>query len=145
MQVPFKKSLHGCRANFPDGLRPLRFLFLDALLPLGVGGSEGGAVFGFRFCTLFFIVPETTLVSSRTLSFLLSIDGILLVRFQHHVDPAIRNPFLLFQFTHVGLQSFAVCVSDICFFSPSFSTSDNLVSISFDEFQGRTIPIRFLS
>ena len=35
--------------NFPDGLRPLRFLFLDALLPLSVGGSEDGAVFSVVF------------------------------------------------------------------------------------------------
>ena len=45
MQVPFTELLHGWRLDFPDGLLPLRLLFLDALLLLGVGGSEGGAVF----------------------------------------------------------------------------------------------------
>ena len=44
MQVPFKKFLHGCRLDFPDWLLTLRLLFLTALLPLGVGGSDGGAV-----------------------------------------------------------------------------------------------------
>ena len=32
VQAPFKKDLHGCRANFPDGLLPLTFSFLDALV-----------------------------------------------------------------------------------------------------------------
>ena len=49
VQVLFKKCLHGCRLNFPDLLLPLRLLFLDALLSLGVGGSEGGAAFGVDF------------------------------------------------------------------------------------------------
>ena len=49
VQVPFKKCLHGCRLDFPDWLLPLTFLCLDALLPLGVGGSVGGAVFGVGF------------------------------------------------------------------------------------------------
>ena len=52
MQVPFKKCLHGCRLNFPDWLLPLMWLFLDALLPLGVGGSEVGAAFGVGFARL---------------------------------------------------------------------------------------------
>ena len=37
MQKPFKKSSNGCRLVFPDGLRPLRIPFLDAILPLCVG------------------------------------------------------------------------------------------------------------
>ena len=41
--------LHGCRLVFPDGLMPPRLLILDALLPLGVGVGEGGAVFGVAF------------------------------------------------------------------------------------------------
>ena len=49
VQIPFKKSLRGCRLDFPDGLLPLGLLFLDELLPLGVGGSKGGAVFGVGF------------------------------------------------------------------------------------------------
>ena len=49
MQLPLKKSLHGCRLVFPDGLMHLRFLLLDALQPLVVGGSEDGAVFGVDF------------------------------------------------------------------------------------------------
>ena len=46
VQVPFKKFLHGCRLVFPDGLLPLKLLFLDALLHPGVGGSEVGPVSG---------------------------------------------------------------------------------------------------
>ena len=46
-------------------------------------GSESGAGFGAGFA---FIVPEITLVSSRTL-ILLSIDSIFLGLIQHHVDP----------------------------------------------------------
>ena len=46
MQVPWKKFF----AKLPIGLlrrTPASEVpFLDALLPLGVGGSEGGAVFG---------------------------------------------------------------------------------------------------
>ena len=49
VQVPSKKLLHGCRLDYPDCLLPLRLLFLDAFLPLGVGGSEGGAAFGVGF------------------------------------------------------------------------------------------------
>ena len=49
MQAPFKKFLHGCRLDFPDGLLFLWLLFLDALLLLGAGGSEGGAAFGVGF------------------------------------------------------------------------------------------------
>ena len=64
VHAPFNKFFHGCRLVFPDWLLPLRFLFLDALLPLGVGGSEDGAVFG-----VMVDVPETAWVSSRTLSF----------------------------------------------------------------------------
>ena len=54
VQIPFKKSLHGCRLDFPDGLLPLRLLFLNALPPLCVGGSEDGTVFGVGFCTVLF-------------------------------------------------------------------------------------------
>ena len=53
VQVPCKKSLHGCRLVSPDGLLPLKFLFLDALLPLGVGGLEDGAVFTVGFACSF--------------------------------------------------------------------------------------------
>ena len=49
LQVHLMKSLYGCRLVFSDGLLPLKFLFLDALLPVGVGGSEDGAVFGVGF------------------------------------------------------------------------------------------------
>ena len=63
---------------------------------------------------------------------LLSMNSIPLVLFQHHVDPCDSWPLLLFQFSHFGRQSFVMWVSDLCFSSPSCSTSDNLVSISSD-------------
>ena len=82
-----KKSLHGCRLVFLDGLLPLRLLLLDALLPLGVGGSEDGVVFWCRCCTFITVVPETAFVSSRTLPLLLSTDSKLLFLFQYHLIP----------------------------------------------------------
>ena len=79
--------MHGCRANFPDGLLPLRLFLLEVLLPsFSVGGSEGGADFGVGLARLVPIVPETTTISSRTPVLLLSIGSILFVLFQHHVD-----------------------------------------------------------
>ena len=66
---------------FPDGL-----FFSSAHLYLCVGGSEGGAVFGVRFCTLITVLPENASASSQTLSILLSIARILLVFFQHFFD-----------------------------------------------------------
>ena len=69
MQVHFKEFLHGCRLDFPDCLMPLRLLFLDALLPLGVGGSEDGAAFGVDLAPIMTLVSETALVSSQTLTF----------------------------------------------------------------------------
>ena len=88
-----------------------------------------------RFCTLIFIVPETTLVSSRTLSFFLSIDSILLVLFQHRVDSCDSLPLLPFQFSHFWRQNFAIWVSDLCFSSPSSSIFDIRASISSDVVQ----------
>ena len=54
-------------------------------------------------------------------------------------------PLLLFQFSRVRRQSFAIGVSDLYFFSPSSSIVDNWASISSDESPCRTIPIQFLS
>ena len=42
-------------------------------------------------------------------------------------------PLLLFQFSCVWRQSFAIGVSDLYFFSPSFSIFDNWASISSDK------------
>ena len=49
MQLLSKKFLHGCGLDFPDWLLPLTFLFLDARLPVGVGGSENGVSLGVGF------------------------------------------------------------------------------------------------
>ena len=49
---------------------PLIPLFLDTLRPRVVDGSEGVAAFGFGFlCTIVTLMPESALVSLRTLAF----------------------------------------------------------------------------
>ena len=52
-------------------------------------------------------------------------------------------PLPMFQFCLSWRQRFVIWVSDLCFSSPSFSTSDNPVSISSDESPCRAMPIRF--
>ena len=59
-------------------------IFLDALLPRVIDGSEGGAAFGVGFCTIVTLVPEITLVSSRTLAFFFSAGNIYLFLFPRH-------------------------------------------------------------
>ena len=88
VHLPLMQSLHGCRANFPDGLRPLRPFLLGAFIStiLLCRWFRGRSGFSCRFCTLILIVPETTLISLSNTVLLLSIDSILLVLFQHHVD-----------------------------------------------------------
>ena len=81
------------------------------------------------WCTLMTFVPETTLVSSRTLSLPL-------------------NPLRLLTTSHVSILSFlaskfVIEVFDLHFSSPSSSTFDNWVSIFSDEFPCRTIPTWF--
>ena len=49
VQVPFKYYLHGCRRILPDWLLPLTLLFLDALLPRVIDGSEDGTALGVAF------------------------------------------------------------------------------------------------
>ena len=62
MQVLFKKFLHGCRLD-KDWLLLLRLLVLDALIPLGVGGSEDGAV------DLYFSSPSFSISENWALIF----------------------------------------------------------------------------
>ena len=85
-QVPFKKSLHGCRWDFPDGLLPLRVLFSTHfyLLVLVAQRME-------RFWKLTSHAHNRRagicigLFSNTAL--LLSIDIKLLVTFQYHLIP----------------------------------------------------------
>ena len=65
VQIPFKKSLHGCRLDFTDGLRPLRVPFFR--LTSTSWWLRGWSGFWCWFCTLINVVPET--VSFRTLPF----------------------------------------------------------------------------
>ena len=93
--------------------------------------------FGFRcrFRTIVTVMPETALVSLRTLTFF---------------SPLVTNTFSsfnttnpLFRFSNVWRQNFAVKVSDLYLFSPLFATFDYWASKSSDDFPCRTIPIRF--
>ena len=73
----------------------------------------------------------------------LSIDSKLLVLFQHLLIPCDSQPLHLFQYPHIWRQNFVIEVSVLCFFSPSFSTSDSQASIFSDEFPCHSILIRF--
>ena len=78
VQVPFTKFLHGFRLVVPDGLQPLSFLFLDALLPPSVvGGPEDGTVFGVGFACSSLSCWKLHCLLSNTAP-LLSIDSKLL-------------------------------------------------------------------
>ena len=130
MQVTFKKSLHGSRLDFPGGLRPLRLLFLEALLPLGVLVAQKME----RFLVLILHAHAGNCIGllSNT-ALLLSIDSKILVPFQYHITPCDSQPLHLFQFSHFWRRNFVIEVSTI----------DNQASISSDEFPGRKILIRF--
>ena len=138
MQVPFKKSLHGCRTNFPDELRPLKFFFLDTFSPLCVGGSEGGAVFRCRFCTLITVVPEIASVSSRILSFCFPLIAFSLSSFNTTHSLSILDHCSCFNFPVPR-----IVVSDLYSSSPWSAIADNWASISSDESSCRTILMRF--
>ena len=86
VHVPLKKFLHGCRLVFPDGLLPPRLLFLDALLPLGVGGSEDGAVVGVDFARSHRCARSSVGLLSKNV-LLLSTDSKVLFLFQYHLIP----------------------------------------------------------
>ena len=62
---------------------------------------------------------------------------------QRHSIPFDSWPLLLFQFSRVWRQSFAIEVSDLYSSSPLSSIFDNWASISSDESPCRTIPIQF--
>ena len=120
VQTPFKLSLHCCRANFPDGLRPLRFFFLDALLPLCVGGSEVE-----RFLVYFPLIANSSSSFNTTWS------------------PATRNHCTCFNPLISGRQNFEIEVSDLCFSSPWSSICDIRASVFSDELPCHSIPIQF--
>ena len=88
VQVPFKKYLHGGRLNFSGWLLALAFLFLDTLL----------VWFGFRcrFRTIVTLMPETALVSLRTLPLFFPLVTNTFFLFQHHVIPCDSWPLHTF-------------------------------------------------
>ena len=115
VHLPFVMwSLHGCPANFPDGLRALRLFLLEVfLLSFSVGGREGGTDFGVVFARLFSSCWKLQLSPLEHCPFV-SVGNILAVLFQYHDHSCDSEPLLL------------------CFSSPSFPIiSDNLVSIHF--------------
>ena len=135
--------MHGCRANFPDGLRPLKFLCLDALLPLGVGDSEGGAGFAVGFCTLIPVVLETTLVSSRTLSFCFPLTANSLSSFNTTESLVTLDHCTCFDFLKSGVKisqsKFLICA----FLHHRFQCLTIGHRYLLDEFPCRTILIQF--
>ena len=112
---------------------------------LHIEGSEGVAAVGFwcHLCTIFALMPETTLVFLRRLSFFFPLMA------QIPFPPSTPlNPFRFLTNALVSILSFLASnfeieVSDLCFSSPSFSISDSHASISSDESPSRTIPIQF--
>ena len=128
MQVPFKKFLHGCRLDFPDLLLPLRLLILDALLPLGVGCSEGGAAFGVGFARYSRAGNCIDLLSNTDP--LLSTDSKFLVLSHCHLIPCDSLPLPLFQFSRAWRRNFVIEVSDLYSSSPLSSIFDNRASTS---------------
>ena len=91
MQIPFEYSLHGCRSNFPDGLQPLTFLFPRRTSTSLCWWLRGCSDFWCRLCALVFIVPDTTPVSSRTLSFCFPLIEFSSSSFNATLTHAIRN------------------------------------------------------
>ena len=117
----FKKFLHGW-------LLPLVLLFLDTLLP---------RVFeycGERMVRLSVSVSHDRYSHAGNCSSLPSNTGLFLSTgnknlflFQRHLSPFDPWPLLLFRFSLVWRQSFAVEVSDLYFLSPSFSVSGRII------------------
>ena len=92
----------------------------NALQPLGVGGSRRWSGFCSQFCTRIPVVPETALVSSRTLSFCFPLIANSFSSFNTTESPATRYHCSCLTWR----QSFVIEISDLCFSSPSSSTSD---------------------
>ena len=99
----------------------LRFLFvlqalcaafyLVVLQPCRAGTST--------WCTINTLIPETALVSLRTLALSLSTGNKNLFLFQRHLSPSDVWPLHLFKFSRAWRQSFVNGVSDLYFFHHS--------------------------
>ena len=88
-----------------------------------------------RIRTIVTLMPETALVSLRTLTFFSPLVT--------NTSSSFNTTNPLFRFSNVWRQNFAVKVSDLYLFLPLFATFDYWASKSSDEFPCRTIPIRF--
>ena len=102
----------------------------------------GGSVFWF-LGTILTLMPETALVSFRTLAFFFPLVIKYLFLLQRHWSPFDSWPLLLFQFSRAWRQSFVIGVFDPYFSSPLSSIIDKWAWISSDESPCRTIPIQF--
>ena len=116
---------------------PLTLLFLDMLLPRVIDGVERLSVSVLAHDQYSHAGNCTGLPSNIVL--FLSTGNIFHLPFQRHSSPFDSWPLLLFRFSRVWRQSFAIGVSDLYFFSPSFSFFDYWASISSDESPSRTI------
>ena len=126
------------RLNFPDWFLPLTFLVFDFYFGFWDLVSQRVA----RFLVSVFV---RSLPSCRKLHW---------SPFEHCSFLSTSNKYLssfnttqslvtCFNFLVSGVENFVIEVSDLCFSSPSSSTSDNWASTSSDEFPCRTIPIQF--
>ena len=86
----------------------------------------------FRFCTVVTLMPESTLVSLRTLSFFFPRVTNTFSSFNTTQSLSTLDHCNCFDFSHAWRQSLAIEVSDLCFSSSLSSISYNWASISFD-------------
>ena len=138
-----REYLHNCRLNFPDWLLALAFPFLSHTSTScfrRLVAQRVVRLFGVGFRTIVTLMPETTLVSLRTLPFFLPLVTSSFSSYNTTQSPFDFSPLLLTQFSHAWRQSFAIEVSDLFSSSPSSSTSANWASMSSDE-----SPCRYIS
>ena len=102
MQVPFKLYVHGCPRMAPWLLLPRILLFLDTLRRHDTVDSESVAALR----TIVTLMPETALVSFRTLAFFF---------------PLVTNTFSSFNVTH----SLSILDHCSCFNSPVSGVKDS--------------------
>ena len=96
-------------------------------------------------CTIVTLMPETAVVSFRTLAFFFPLLTSTLSSFNAAHSLAIFDHYSCFNSISVLRPSFVIEVSDPYSSLPLSSIFDNCASISSDESPCRTIPIQFLS
>ena len=103
----------------------------------------GGIWVRFLLCTIVTRMPETALVSLRTLAFLFPLITSTFSSFNATQSLSTHDHCSCSPFSRVWRQSFVNAVSDLYSFSPLSSTFDFGASISSDDSPCRTIPMRF--